>query len=269
MLYSEHFDFKTICTTKFFEKFFQPVGAFVLDRNFGMTLNPSGTVLTDFSGNGFDLAAISYITASDLHSGYYNKLTSTFFLPGVAAAAEFKCTASYNTNFQFMSAASGIALVNPQELATTDHYSALACSEISWPIYSLNTFGRGSRMFGNISYRHYGQTATSVNTNYQVISNTVIPEHEWSLIGFTRDSTGTQIKLYMNGMMVFSGSVARPPGKFTGGFIAGDPKFEIGKPGNNLADGDAWRGSIQLVCVWDKTLTDQQMAYLANVVLQK
>lgn len=62
-----------------------------------------------------------------------------------------------------------------------------------------------------LAYRHHDGTS---DISY---SPTIrIPVGEWAWIGFTRDSAGTGVKLFMDGVMIGSTTMANPPGSHAG-----------------------------------------------------
>lgn len=123
-----------------------------------------------------------------------------------------------------------------------------AGNDMRWGLQINNT--------GHIRYAH--QNNGSLST--AVVDRKVREHYKWNHIAFTRDSNGTAIKIYINGVLVHSETLGQGPGtQGTGYYCVGDIESYENTRTNTVA--------VTSCAIYDQELSANQIKYLARKTL--
>lgn len=215
----------------------------------------NGSLLTDSSGNNKNL------TEDDA------PIDEVDFIPGGAEGlSHFTYYRNSNTDFKYTGAMSFCCLFyttdDEPDSSNNQHYfvSFDGSGAVGASMYALQITKIGGTLPYEIHYAHESQQGEV----YRIGTGANIPRHhEWHHLAFTRDSNGTGVKVYLDGLEVASATLAKAPGADVAqnsGF------FALG----NIYNFTNARNSIytQSSCaIYDKELTANQIKYLARKTL--
>ena len=191
---------------------------------------------TDASGNGRDLTA----NGSSVYSAGW---------AGTAAYIENTNAQTFSrsdASFAVTGALSVYGLIKADSI--TGDFRTIAGYSTNGGTSADNTLWQMYLDTSSTSLVYFHQNGTVNNNIFD--SSVPIPLHEWVWIGFTRDSAGTGIKLFVNGELIGSSTLGNAP---DGG---GNSNLEIGRQD---ASDNMFDGLIQSVKIVSSELTEAEM----------
>lgn len=205
----------------------------------------SGSLLTDDSGNGKNLTQQDAPT--DDIDFIYNE---------AEGLTHFALYRNDSSDFQYTGAMSYCCLVHTTgwiadgvtERAQLGTVESVPANDQRWGLQIRET--------GEIRYAHQNSA-----TLYEAVADRRIrTHHQWHHVAFTRDSNGTGIKLFLDGVQIHSETLSTGPG------TTGTAYYSIGELHN-------YSGSINNVAavtscaIYDQELSPNQIKYLAKKTL--
>ena len=116
---------------------------------------------------------------------------------------------------------------------------------------------------GHLRYNHQTNSSSGTATNNLVTTDDKVRSlHEWQHAAFTRDSNGTGIKIYLDGILIKSATLGAAPGTHntgTGFFAIGDIYNYDRSLTNSVI--------ISSCAIYDQELSANQIKYLARKTL--
>ena len=185
------------------------------------------------------------------------------FISGSAGGiSHFSFYRNNHTDFQYTGAMSFCCLINTKSNAivssNTQHYF-VACEGDGAggdAKFVLMITRIDSALPYRINYAHQnGGTYHSITADTQVRTNA-----EWHHLAFTRDSNGTGVNIYLDGVVLKSGTTAAAPGTNNSAYFSLGSIYNYSHTRNETV--------IQTSCaIYDKELTANQVKYLAHKTL--
>jgi len=216
------------------------------------TFSPTGlynfvkdSELVDSSGNSKTLT--EYNAATD---------DSDFIFGEAEGLSHFSYYRNNGSDFQYTGSMSFCGLVNVQKFdtdASNDHVAIVIC----------DTGGAGNDarfgLYFNPDYklRYFHQNNGS--NSELVASSRVRSRHTWHHVAFTKDSNGTGIKIYLNGVEVASGTLGSASGTQGTGYLAFGGAHNATNETNDVV--------ISSCAIYDQELSANQIKYLARKTL--
>ena len=180
--------------------------------------------------------------------------------------AHFDFYRNSNTDFKYTGAMSFCCLFRSKETepdsSNNQHYfvSFDGNAAVGASLYALQITKVGGTLPYEIHYVHESQQGTY----HRIGTGTNIPNnYDWHHIAFTRDSNGTGVKVYLDGVEIASGTTTKTPGEDV---MQNSGFFSLGalyghSPGLNTT-------YIQTSCaIYDQELSANQIKYLARKTL--
>lgn len=194
----------------------------------------NNTVLLDSSGNGnngilvTDNGTNNKISESQINSGLH--------LDGNGDYGDFPSLDSLiDNNFTLCSWANAEDYTDYQKIAGT--------------LNNNNSPSSGFALYSNAD----GRTMRAIVNNVIVNDTSTYSLNEWNFWCISYSSSGSQIKLYRNGVVKNTG---------TGSYTDSGKKFGIGNIGSDASSFNAsqgWQGKIDEVAVWNRTLSESEI----------
>lgn len=218
-----------------------------------------GSITTDSSGNNKTLTESETAT------------NDSDFLAGSAdGLSHFTLYRNDTNDFNYTGAMSYCCLINTSQFIpdSSNSHALLGGWEGGASGSSLNTNVDARYMFqinnsGHLRYNHQTNSASGTATNNLVTTDDKVRSlHEWQHVAFTRDSNGTAIKIYLDGIEIKSATVANAPGTHT----ASSGYFSIGDIYNynrTLTNSVI----ISSCAIYSQELSANQIKYLAGKTL--
>ena len=122
--------------------------------------------------------------------------------------------------------------------------------------YGLQITRIGGVLPYRISYLHQNST-----TYHRITADTQVrTNYEWNHLAFTRDSNGTGVKVFLNGVVIASGTTSAAPGTNNSAYFALGSIYNYSNTLNETV--------VQTSCaIYDQELTENQIKYLARKTL--
>ena len=218
-----------------------------------------GQITQDDSGNSRALSELG------------NSTNDSDFIPGTADGLSHFTLYRNNTNdFNYTGAMSYCCLINTSQfIADSDNDHALLCGwEGGASSTQINQNVDARYMFqinnsGHLRYNHQTNSSSGTATNNLVTTDDKVRSlYEWQHAAFTRDSNGTAIKIYLDGIEIKSATLGAAPGTH----IASPGYFSIGEIYNynrTLTNSVI----ISSCAIYNQELSPSQIKYLARKTL--
>lgn len=204
--------------------------------------------LVDSSGNGFTL------TQSGTHA--------TIAAPVIGKTGKTFASSAYfirnNIGPVMLGAATAFCAVRPSGAGI---YWLLSGGGVGGTASPTDNINWGLRIIDNrVAYYHETATRTAHNSIPATTWNGLLTANEWHVVGFTRNSAGTGIKLFANGAVIHTDTLTAPTTSGT------QTNVIVGiKPGGS----EPYSGSMCGIHIFNTELTEADMLYFATAILKQ
>ncbi len=218
-----------------------------------------GSVTTDSSGNNRALTESESAT------------NDSDFIPGQAdGLSHFTLYRNNTGDFNYTGAMSYCCLINTSQFVpdSANSHALLGGWEGGASGSSINANVDARYMFqinssGHLRYNHQTNSVSGTATNNLVTTDDKVRSlHEWQHAAFTRDSNGTAIKIYLDGVEIKSATLGAGPGTHTAdnGYFAIGDIYNYNRTLTNSV-------IISSCAIYNQELSSGQIRYLARKTL--
>jgi len=218
-----------------------------------------GSVTTDSSGNNRTLTESESAT------------NDSDFIPGQAdGLSHFTLYRNNTGDFNYTGAMSYCCLINTSQFIpdSSNSHALLGGWEGGASGASINANVDARYMFqinnsGHLRYNHQTNSVSGTATNNLVTTDDKVRSlHEWQHAAFTRDSNGTAIKIYLDGIEIKSATLGAAPGTHAAdnGYFAIGDIYNYNRTLTNSV-------IISSCAIYNQELSANQIKYLARKTL--